>query len=68
MMTEPAFAIKQKVESLVALQIDTLRKQSSLSAAELDQYHSRSETIAGLYRQLDAITRKNFHYMRLKAS
>lgn len=68
MMTVPAFGIKQKVENLVALQIDTLRKQSSLTPAELDEYHSRSETISGLYRQLDAIARKNFHYMRLKAS
>ncbi len=47
-MTDPAFAIKQKVENLLALQIDTLRKLSSLTAAELDEYHSRSAKIAGL--------------------
>lgn len=68
MMTDPAFGIKQKVANLVALQIDTLCKRSSLTPAELDQYHLRSETIAGLYRQLDAIARENFHYARLKAS
>lgn len=67
-MREPAFAMREKIENLVALQTDTLGRQDSLTAAELDQYGSRSETIAGLYGQWDAIDRENFHYLRLKAS
>ena len=68
MMTDPAFAIKNQVARLVEIQIDMLRKQSSLTTSELDEYHSRSEEISGLYRQLDMITRKRCHYIWLKAS
>jgi hypothetical protein len=46
MMTEPAFAIKNHVQQLVDVQIDTLRKPSSLTSSELDEYGSRSERIA----------------------
>ena len=68
MMTDPAFGIKHQVEHLVAIQIDTLRKQSSLTSEDLDEYHSRSETITALYRQLDEISRERFHYVHQKAS
>lgn len=57
-MTDPAFAIKQQVENLVALQIDALGRRSSLTPTELDEYHSRTEKIAGLYRELDFIAWK----------
>jgi hypothetical protein len=59
-MTDPAFAIKNEVQRLVEVQIDTLRKQSSLTSSELDQYHSRSGRIADLYQKLDAMTRRRF--------
>lgn len=61
MMTDPAFAIKHAVQQLVDAQIDTLRKPSSLTSSELDDYRSRSERISALYEQLDLIVRKRFH-------
>jgi hypothetical protein len=61
MMTDPAFAIKNQMQQLVDLQIDTLRKPSSLSSSELDEYRSRSERISALYEQLDVIVRKRFN-------
>ena len=67
-MSDPAFAIKHQVEHLVEIQIDTLRKQSFLTSEDLGEYHSRSEKIAALYRQLDAISRERFHYVHQKAS
>jgi hypothetical protein len=39
-MTDPAFAIKNEVQQLVDVQIDTLRKPSSLTSFELNEYHS----------------------------
>jgi len=60
MMTDPAFAIKHTVQQLVDVQIDTLRKPSSLTSSELDEYRSRSERISALYQQLDLIVRKRF--------
>lgn len=70
MMTDPAFAIQRQVESLVEVQIDVLRKQSSLSSGELDAYHVRSEKISALYQELDTIKRNRFHFLhtRQKAS
>ena len=61
MMTDPAFAIKNTVQQLVDVQIDTLRKPSPLTSSELDEYRSRSERISALYEQLDLIVRKRFH-------
>jgi hypothetical protein len=60
MMTDPAFAIKNEVLQLVEIQIETLRKPSSLASSDLDQYHSRSKKIVLLYKQLDLIVRKRF--------
>ena len=60
MMTDPAFAIKNEVQQLITMQIETLQKRASLTCSELDEYHSRSEEIAALYRQLDSITRRRF--------
>ncbi|MGD1080541.1 MAG: hypothetical protein ABR881_19660 [Candidatus Sulfotelmatobacter sp.] len=51
MMTDPAFAIKNQVQQLVDVQIDTLRKPASLTSSELDEYRSRSERISALYDQ-----------------
>ncbi len=61
MMTDPALAIKNQAQQLVDVQIDTLRKSSSLTLSELDEYHSRSERIAALYEQLDLIARRSFN-------
>lgn len=55
MMTDPAFPIKNEVQQLVDVQIDTLRKQSSLTSFELNEYHSRPERITTLYEKLDLI-------------
>ena len=60
MMTDPAFAIKNEVRHLITVQIETLQKRESLSSFDLDAYHSRSEKIAALYRELDTITRRRF--------
>ena len=61
-MTDPAFAIKNEVQQLVDVQIDTLRKSGLLTSSELDEYRSRSESIAMLYRKLDLIARKRFSF------
>jgi hypothetical protein len=60
MMTDPAFAIKHEALQLVEIQIETLRKPSSLTSSDLDEYHSRSKKNALLYKQLDLIARKRF--------
>jgi len=67
-MTDPAFAIKNEVQQLVEVQIDTLRKPSSLTSSDLDQYHSRSERITMLYRRLDLIARKRFSFQSQTAA
>jgi uncharacterized protein with von Willebrand factor type A (vWA) domain len=61
MMTDPAFAIKNQVQQLVDVQIDTLRKSSSLTSLELDEYRSRSERISALCEQLDPIVGRRFN-------
>jgi len=61
MMTDPAFAIKNQVQRLVDVQIDTLGKPSPLTSSELDEYRSRSERITTLYEELDLIARKRFN-------
>lgn len=61
MMTDPSFPIKNEVQRLVDVQIDTLRKPSSLTSFELNEYHSRSERITTLYEKLDVIGRRRFN-------
>ncbi|MGA8443104.1 MAG: hypothetical protein WB762_06785 [Candidatus Sulfotelmatobacter sp.] len=68
MMTNPVFTIKHEVEHLVEIQIDTLRKPSLLTSLDLDEYHSRSQRIAALYRQLDTITRNRFNKIHPRTS
>jgi hypothetical protein len=62
MMTDPAFAIKNEVQQLVDVQIDTLRKPALLTSSELDEYRSQSERITMLYRKLDLIARKRISF------
>lgn len=57
-MTDPAFAIKNEVHRLIEVQIETLRKASSLTPSELDEYHLRSVQLANLCKQLDSMARK----------
>ncbi|MGA9416372.1 MAG: hypothetical protein WBV60_16925 [Terriglobales bacterium] len=61
MMTDPAFPIKNEVQRLVDVQLDTLRKSSSLTSFELNEHHSRSERITTLYEKLGVIARKRFN-------
>ena len=57
MVTDPASGIRHEVQQLVQLQIDTLRLESSLTSSQLREYHSRSQRITALYRELDQIRR-----------
>lgn len=68
MMTDPAFPIKKEVRRLIDVQIDTLRKPSSLDSSELDEYRSRSVKISALYQQLDRIARERFDSRRRTAA
>ncbi len=52
-MTDPASAIKRELEILIDQQIVTLRQSTSLTPAELDEYHMRSAKLDILYRELD---------------
>jgi hypothetical protein len=67
-MTDPAFAIKNEVQQLVDVQIDTLRKPALLTSSELDEYRSRSERITMLDRKLDLIVRKRFSFQSQTAA
>ena len=57
MVTDPASGIRHEVQQLIQLQIDTLRLESSLTSFQLWEYHSRSQRITALYRELDQIRR-----------
>jgi hypothetical protein len=52
-MIDPASAIKRELEILIDQQIVTLRQFTSLTSAELDEYHRRSAKLDILYRELD---------------
>jgi len=66
MITDPASAIKREVLQLIDLQIETLRRDSSLNSSELLDYKARSERIRTLYGELDRIgrTRAEFEFPR----
>jgi hypothetical protein len=64
MVTDPASDIKHEVQELVQLQIGTLKQESSLTPRELWEYHSRSERITALYRELDQIGRTRLELER----
>ena len=57
MVTDPASGIRHEVQQLIQLQIDTMRLESSLTSSQLWEYHSRSQRITALYRNLDQIRR-----------
>lgn len=55
MTTDRASAIRREVDQLIDLQLATLKKEASLTPAELRDYHLRSEKIQTLYSELDRI-------------
>lgn len=57
MIADPASSTKREVPQLIDLQIETLRRDSSLNSSELLDYRVRSERIRTLYRELDRIGR-----------
>jgi hypothetical protein len=60
MMTDPASAIKREVHQLIDLQIQTLRRPSSLNTSDLLDYRVRSKKLTVLYQELDQIRRASF--------
>lgn len=68
MMTNPAFAIKLEVSQLVEQQIETLRRESALTSAELLDYRMRAEKIKILYQELDRIGRRRVELPWRRAS
>lgn len=67
-MTDPATPIRTEVHRLIEIQIATLGKRSPLSSSDLNEYHMRSEKIADLLRELDAMVRTRFQYVRPRLS
>lgn len=57
-MAAPTFPLRNDVQQLVDVQMDTLRKPALPTSSELDEYGSRSERIAMLCRKPDLIVRK----------
>ncbi len=57
MTTDPASGIQRELEQLIDLQITTLGQESSLTSAQLRDYHLRSDKIKALYKELDRIKR-----------
>jgi hypothetical protein len=52
-MTDSASAIKRELEILIDQQIVTLRQSTSLTPADLGEYHTRSAKLNILYKELD---------------
>ena len=67
-VTDPASGIRHEVQQLIQLQIDTPRLESSLTSSQLWEYHSRSQRITTLYRELDQIRRDRIKYELKTAS
>jgi hypothetical protein len=68
MTTDPASAIKLEVHQLIDSQIETSRRESSLSPSELVAYNARSKRIQTLYRELDRLGRARFELGVARAS
>ena len=67
MVTDPASGIRHEVQQLIQQQIDILRLESTLTPSQLWEYHSRSQRITALYKELDQIRRDRIKY-ELKAA
>ena len=59
MTTDPAPPIKRELDQLIALQIQTLKRDSSLTSPELSDHRRRSEKLRTLCRELDRIASRN---------
>ena len=55
MITDSISAIKTEVLQLIDLQIETLKRESSLELSQLKEYQARSERIRKLYEALDRL-------------
>jgi hypothetical protein len=55
MTPDQASTLQHEVDQLIDLQITTLRQQSSLTSAQLHDYHLRFQKIQALYEELDRI-------------
>jgi len=64
----PAPAIRREVQELIQLQIETMNLESSLTASQLWEYHSRSQRIKELYGELDQIVRERVRHELRTAS
>lgn len=55
MITDSISSIKTEVLQLIDLQIETLKRDSSLDSSQLNEYQARSERIRKLYEALDRL-------------
>ncbi len=68
MVMDPASAIKREVFELIALQIETLRREGRLTESDLERYRARSGEISRLYQELDRMGRIRFDLQSVRAS
>ena len=68
MMTDPGTAIKREVLQLVDRQIETLRHEGRMTDSALVDYHTRSEKIIQLYREMDRMGRTRIELQAARAS
>jgi hypothetical protein len=69
MVTDPVSGIRHEVQQLIQLQIDTPYVSTRpRRLAQLWEYHSRSQRITVLYRELDQIRRDRIKYELKTAS
>jgi septal ring factor EnvC (AmiA/AmiB activator) len=68
MVTDTTSGIRHEVQQLIQLQIDTLRLESPLTSSQLWEYHSRSQRITVLYRELNQIRRDRIKHELKTAS
>jgi hypothetical protein len=53
METHRAAAIRDELRDLISNQIDTFKQRTSLTSAQLQEFHSRALKIRTLYEELD---------------
>jgi hypothetical protein len=68
MTIDQGCAIEREADKLANLQIETLRRKSPLTSAQLIEYHARARQIRTLYAELDQIARANISMKRVQAS
>ena len=68
MTANPAATLRCEVRQLVDLQIETLKRPSSLTSTQLLEYQERSQRIWMLYGELDRIGRSELQLEFARAS